>query len=205
MIPLLVMGAVSIGSQLLSGMSQKKTAKAQEQAANAMARERNLAILKETARNIGEVNRQRTVLNMQTNQALFHIGGASGASKSDLSVLDGVTDSIGSTSRVLLSDVERQEAEAKATTLYNLETEQLNLNSSLESMINSSISQYSGMQTGAAAVVQRNMMAGIGSSIMQMGASAYTQGLIGGKSPAQANTISPVGTQGLQLAMASKR
>ena len=205
MIPLLVMGAISIGSQLLSGMSQKKTAKAQEQAANAMARERNLAILKETARNIGEVNRQRTVLNMQTNQALFHIGGASGASKSDLSVLDGVTDSIGSTSRVLLSDIERQEAEAKATTLYNLETEQLNLNSSLESMINSSISQYSGMQTGAAAAVQRNMMAGIGSSIMQMGASAYTQGLIGGKSSVQANTISPVGTQGLQLAMASKR
>lgn len=205
MIPLLVMGAISIGSQLLSGMSQKKTAKAQEQAANAMARERNLAILKETARNIGEVNRQRTVLNMQTNQALFHIGAASSASKSDLSVLDGVTDSIGSTSRVLLSDIERQEAEAKATTLYNLETEQLNLNSSLESMINSSISQYSGMQTGAAAVVQRNMMAGIGSSIMQMGASAYTQGLIGGKSPAQVNTISTVGTQGLQLAMASKR
>lgn len=205
MIPLLVMGAISIGSQLLSGMSQKKTAKAQEQAANAMARERNLAILKETARNIGEVNRQRTVLNMQTNQALFHIGGASGASKSDLSVLDGVTDSIGSTSRVLLSDIERQEAEAKATTWYNLETEQLNLNSSLESMINSSISQYSSMQTGAAAAVQRNMMAGIGSSIMQMGASAYTQGLIGGKSSVQANTISPVGTQGLQLAMASKR
>ena len=70
---LLVAGAISIGSQLLSGMSQKKTAKVQEQAANAMARERNLAILKETARNIGEVNRQRTVLNMQTNQALFHI------------------------------------------------------------------------------------------------------------------------------------
>lgn len=205
MIPLLVMGAISIGSQLLSGMSQKKTAKAQEQAANAMARERNLAILKETARNIGEVNRQRTVLNMQTNQALFHIGAASSANKSDLSVLDGVTDSIGSTSRVLLSDIERQEAEAKATTLYNLETEQLNLNSSLESMINSSISQYSGMQTGAAAAVQRNMMAGIGSSIIQMGASAYTQGLIGGKSPTQANTISSVGTQGLQLAMASKR
>lgn len=205
MIPLLVMGAISIGSQLLSGMSQKKTAQAQEQAANAMARERNLAILKETARNIGEVNRQRTVLNMQTNQALFHIGAASSANKSDLSVLDGTTDSIGSTSRVLLSDIERQEAEAKATTLYNLETEQLNLNSSLESMINSSISQYSGMQTGAAAVVQRNMMAGIGSSIMQMGASAYTQGLIGGKSPTQANTIPPVGTQGLQLAMASKR
>lgn len=202
---LLVAGAISIGSQLLSGMSQKKTAKAQEQAANAMARERNLAILKETARNIGEVNRQRTVLNMQTNQALFHIGAASSANKSDLSVLDGVTDSIGSTSRVLLSDVERQEAEAKATTLYNLETEQLNLNSSLESMINSSISQYSSMQIGAAAAVQRNMMAGIGSSIMQMGASAYTQGLIGGKSSAQANTISPVGTQGLQLAMASKR
>ena len=205
MIPLLVMGAVSIGSQLLSGMSQKKTAKAQEQAANAMARERNLAILKETARNIGEVNRQRTVLNMQTNQALFHTGQSADTARSDLSVLQGVTNSIGSTSQVLLSDVERQESEAKAVTIQNLETEQFNLNSSLESMINSSISQYSSMQTGAAAAVQRNMMAGIGSSIMQMGASAYTQGLIGGKSPAQANTISPVGTQGLQLAMASKR
>ena len=202
---LLVAGAIAIGSQLLSGMSQKKTAKAQEQAANAMARERNLAILKETTRNIGEVNRQRTVLNMQTNQALFHTGQSADTARSDLSVLQGVTNSIGSTSQVLLSDVERQESEAKAVTIQNLETEQFNLNASLESMINSSISQYSGMQTGAAAAVQRNMMAGIGSSVIQMGASAYTQGLIGGKSPTQANTISPVGTQGLQLAMASKR
>lgn len=204
MIPLLVMGAISIGSQLLSGMSQKKVAKEQERAANEMARERNVAILKETARNIGEINRQRTVLNMQTNQALFHTGATASSSMSDLSVFSGVTDSIGSTSKVLLSDIERQEAEVKATVLYNLETEQFNLNSSLESLVNSSISQYSGMSTGAGAAVQSKMMAGIGSTVLQMGASAYTQGLFSGGARAPSN-IAPVGAQGLQLAMASKR
>lgn len=204
MIPLLVMGAISIGSQLLSGTSQKKTAKAQEQAANEMARERNAAILKETARNIGEINRQRTVLNMQTNQALFHTGATASSAMSDLSVFTGVTDSIGNTSKVLLSDIERQEAEVKATVLHNLETEQFNLNSNLESLVNSSISQYSGMSTGAGAVVQSQMMAGIGSTVLQMGASAYTQGLFSSGTKAPSN-IAPVGTQGLQLAMASKR
>ena len=161
MIPLLVMGAVSIGSQLLGGLSEKKAAKEQERIYNEMARERNAAVLKETARNIGEINRQRTVLNMQTNQALFHTGMSASSNRSDLSVYQGVTDSIGSTSQVLLSDVERQEAEAKATILQNLETEQFNLNASLESLVNSSISQYSNLNTGAAAAVNRNMMAGI--------------------------------------------
>lgn len=202
MIPLLIMGAVSIGSQLLGGLSEKKAAKEQERIYNEMARERNAAVLKETARNIGEINRQRTVLNMQTNQALFHTGMSASSNRSDLSVYQGVTDSIGSTSQVLLSDVERQEAEAKATILQNLETEQFNLNVSLESLVNSSISQYTNLNTGAAAAVQRKITAGVGSSIMQLGATAYTQGLFSSKGSAP--SISPVGTQGLQLAMASK-
>ena len=203
MIPLLVMGAITIGSQLLSGMSQKKTAKAQEQAANAMARERNLAILKETARNIGEVNRQRTVLNMQTNQALFHTGQSADTARSDLSVLQGVTDSIGSTSQVLLSDVERQESEAKAVTIQNLETEQFNLNASLDTMINSGISQYTGMKYGASSQANREIVGGLLGTALDVGATAYTQGLF--KSKPDTKTISSVGTQGLQLAMASKR
>lgn len=202
MIPLLVMGAVSIGSQLLGGLSEKKAAKEQERIYNEMARERNAAVLKETARNIGEINRQRTVLNMQTNQALFHTGMSASSNRSDLSVYQGVTDSIGSTSQVLLSDVERQEAEAKATILQNLETEQFNLNASLESLVNSSISQYSSLNTGAAAAINRKIMAGIGSSVMQLGATAYTQGLFSSKKSSPG--VSPVGTQGLQLAMASK-
>lgn len=202
MIPLLVMGAVSIGSQLLSGQSEKKAAKEQERIYNEIARERNAAVLKETARNIGEINRQRTVLNMQTNQALFHTGMSASSNRSDLSVYQGITDSIGNTSKVLLSDVERQEAEAKATILQNLETEQFNLNANLESLVNSSISQYSNLNTGAAAAVNRKMMAGIGSSVMQLGATAYTQGLFSSK--ASSPGISPVGTQGLQLAMASR-
>lgn len=43
---------------------------------------------------------------------------------------------------------ERQESEAKAVTIQNLETEQFNLNASLDTMINSGISQYTGMKYG---------------------------------------------------------
>ena len=143
--PLFIMGGIQLGAGLLGGLANKKAAKQAQEDYNRMARERNKAVLAETARNIGELNRQRTVLNMQTNQALFHTGQSADTARSDLSVLQGVTDSIGSTSQVLLSDVERQESEAKAVTLQNLETEQFNLNASLDTMINSGISQYTGM------------------------------------------------------------
>lgn len=201
--PLFIMGGIQMGADLLGGLAKKKAMKQAEREYNQMARERNKAVLAETARNIGELNRQRTVLNMQTNQALFHTGQSADATRSDLSVLQGVTDSIGSTSRVLLSDVERQESEAKAVTIQNLETEQFNLNASLDTMINSGISQYTGMKYGASSQANREIMGKLLGTSIDVGATAYTQGLFSSKP--ETKQVSSVGTQGLQLAMASKR
>ena len=201
--PLFIMGGIQMGAGLLGGLANKKAAKQAQEDYNRMARERNKAVLAETARNIGELNRQRTVLNMQTNQALFHTGQSADTARSDLSVLQGVTDSIGSTSQVLLSDVERQEAEAKAVIVQNLETEQFNLNASLDTMINSGISQYSDIKYGASSQANREIVGGLLGTALDVGATAYTQDLF--KSKPDTKAISSVGTQGLQLAMASKR
>ena len=201
--PLFIMGGIQMGAGLLGGLANKKAAKQAQEDYNRMARERNKAVLAETARNIGELNRQRTVLNMQTNQALFHTGQSADATRSDLSVLQGVTDSIGSTSQVLLSDVERQESEAKAVTMQNLETEQFNLNASLGTMINSGISQYSDIKYGASSQANREIAGSLYGTALDVGATAYTQDLF--KSKPDTKAISSVGTQGLQLAMASKR
>ena len=201
--PLFIMGGIQMGAGLLGGLANKKAAKQAQEDYNRMARERNKAVLAETARNIGELNRQRTVLNMQTNQALFHTGQSADTARSDLSVLQGVTDSIGSTSQVLLSDVERQESEAKAVTIQNLETEQFNLNASLDTMINSGISQYSDIKYGASSQANREIMGKLLGTSIDVGATAYTQGLFSSKPDTK--PVSSVGTQGLQLAMASKR
>lgn len=201
--PLFIMGGIQAGAGLLGGLANKKAAKQAQEDYNRMARERNKAVLAETARNIGELNRQRTVLNMQTNQALFHTGQSADTARSDLSVLQGVTDSIGSTSQVLLSDVERQEAEAKAVVVQNLETEQFNLNASLDTLVNSSISQYSGIKYGASSQANREIMGNLLGTSIDVGATAYTQGLFSSKPDTK--PVSSVGTQGLQLAMASKR
>ena len=201
--PLFIMGGIQMGAGLLGGLANKEAAKQAQEDYNRMARERNKAVLEETARNIGEINRQRTVLNMQTNQALFHTGQSADTARSDLSVLQGVTDSIGSTSQVLLSDVERQESEAKAVIIQNLETEQFNLNASLDTLVNSSISQYSDIKYGASSQANREIAGGLLSTALDVGATAYTQDLF--KSKPDTKAISSVGTQGLQLAMASKR
>ena len=201
--PLFIMGGIQMGAGLLGGLANKEAAKQAQEDYNRMARERNKAVLAETARNIGEINRQRTVLNMQTNQALFHTGQSADTARSDLSVLQGVTDSIGSTSQVLLSDVERQESEAKAVTIQNLETEQLNLNASLDTLVNSSISQYTDIKYGASSQANREIAGSLYGTALDVGATAYTQGLF--KSKPDTKAISPVSTQGLQLAMASKR
>ena len=201
--PLFIMGGIQMGAGLLGGLANKEAAKQAQEDYNRMARERNKAVLAETARNIGEINRQRTVLNMQTNQALFHTGQSADTARSDLSVLQGVTDSIGSTSQVLLSDVERQESEAKAVIIQNLETEQFNLNASLDTLVNSSISQYSDIKYGASSQANREIAGSLYGTALDVGATAYTQDLF--KSKPDTKAISSVGTQGLQLAMASKR
>lgn len=178
--PMLVPLLVSVGSTVLSGMSQSKTAQIQEDAKNEFARFRNKQIMTETARQVGELNRQRTVVSMQVNQALASTGAQAEAAQSDMNVAFAMSDSIGSTSQVLLSDVDRQESEAKAVTLQNYETEQFNMNSQLTSLINTGISNYAGITTGSAALVDMQTKANVINQVGNSFASAYSQGLFSG-------------------------
>ena len=178
--PMLVPLLVSVGSTVLSGMSQSKTAQIQEDAKNEFARFRNKQIMTETARQVGELNRQRTVVSMQVNQALASTGAQAEAAQSDMNVAFAMSDSIGSTSQALLSDVDRQESEAKAVTLQNYETEQFNMNSKLTSLINTGISNYAGITTGSAALVDMQTKANVINQVGNSFASAYSQGLFSG-------------------------
>ena len=180
--PMLVPLMMQVGSTVLSGMSQRNTAQIQEDAANEFARFRNKQIMTETARQVGELNRQRTVVGMQVNQALTSTGAQAEAAQSDMNVAFAISDSIGSTSQALLSDVDRQESEAKAVTLQNYETEQFNMNSQLTSLINTGISNYAGLTTGSAALVDTRTRANVINQVGNSFASAYSQGLFGGAS-----------------------
>lgn len=172
--------AIQVGASVLGGLSQRRTAQIQEDAANEFARFRNKQLMTETARQVGELNRQRTVVSMQVNQALTSTGAQAEATQSDMNVAFAISDSIGSTSQVLLSDVDRQESEAKAVTLQNYETEQFNMNSQLTSLINTGISNYAGLTTGSAALVDTQTMANVIGQVGNSFASAYSQGLFGG-------------------------
>lgn len=178
--PMLVPLMMQVGSTVLSGMSQSNTAQIQEDAKNEFARFRNKQIMTETARQVGELNRQRTVVSMQVNQALASTGAQAEAAQSDMNVAFAMSDSIGSTSQVLLSDVDRQESEAKAVTLQNYETEQFNMNSQLTSLINTGISNYAGITTGSAVLVDTQTKANVINQVGNSFASAYSQGLFGG-------------------------
>ena len=189
MSPLLIMGGIQAGTTLLSGLFQADTAAQQQKEANKLAQERNKANLRETARQIGEINRQRTVMGMQVNQALQHVGAASAANESDLNVAFAVADSIGSTSQVLLSDVDRQASEAAAVTKQNYETEQFNLNSQIDSLVNAGISQYTAMTYGARESVLAQTGANVLSSAIGTGVSAYTVGLFGSSASGSTRNI----------------
>ena len=190
--PMLVPLMMQVGSTVLSGMSQSKTAQIQEDAKNEFARFRNKQIMTETARQVGELNRQRTVVSMQVNQALASTGAQAEAAQSDMNVAFAMSDSIGNTSQVLLSDVDRQESEAKAVTLQNYETEQFNMNSQLTSLINTGISNYAGITTGSAALVDTQTRANVINQVGNSFASAYSQGLFSGAGkPASTAAYSP--------------
>ena len=170
---------IAVGSAILGGRAQSKAAAIQEAAKNEFERYRNKQILTETARQVGELNRQRTVVDMQVNQALASTGAQAEAAQSDMNMAFAMSDSIGSTSQVLLSDVDRQESEAKAVTLQNYETEQFNMNSKLTSLINTGISNYAGLTTGSAALVNIQTEANVINAVGNSFASAYSQGLFG--------------------------
>lgn len=116
-----------------------------------MAVKYNDALIAESARQIAETNRQRTITNIQTSQALAHYQkqalGASGANAAAIAQ----SDARGTASIMLESEVLRQQTEAKAMEVLNLETTHENYNAALTGMINSTKGQFQDLGFVAAA------------------------------------------------------
>ena len=173
MIPLLISAAITV----VQGLSQKNAANSAQGAANEVSKQHNKAVLAETARGIGEINRQRTLSKMQTNQALLHDNMEAVGAISQVSTQEAALDSIGASSTAAMSDIQRQQSEVTATTKLNFEINQDNLDTQLQSLVNSGISQYAALGSGAGAAVQ-SQMAG---NLLNMGAnyamSSYSKGV----------------------------
>lgn len=151
-----------------------------------MAVKYNDALIAESARQIAETNRQRTITNIQTAQALAHYQrqaqGMSGANAAAIAQ----SDARGTASVMLESEVLRQEAEAKALEVFNLETQHENYNAAINTMVNSAKGQFQDLGFAAAAWDQTafNEMSGFIESGIKA-ASAAGAGSTGGFQPKQ--------------------
>lgn len=176
MIPLLIAAAVTV----VQGLSQKNSAKSAQGAANEVSKQHNKAVLSETARGIGEINRQRTLSKMQTNQALLHDNAEAAGAVSDVSTQEAALDSIGASSTAAMLDIKRQQSEVTATSMLNFEINQDNLDTQLQSLVNSGISQYAALGSGAGAAVQSQMAGQLVSLGANYAMSSYSKGVFGG-------------------------
>ena len=161
----------------VQGLSQKNAANSAQSAANEVSKQHNKAVLAETARGIGEINRQRTLSKMQTNQALLHENAEAVGAIANVDAQEAALDSIGASSTAAMLDIQRQQSEVTATTMLNFEINQDNLDTQLQSLVNSGISQYAALSSGAGAAVQ-SQMAG---QLVNLGAnyamSSYSKGV----------------------------
>ena len=102
----------------------------------------NEMLLQEQARGISEINRQRTITNIQTAQAMVHYAKqASGMSGANAAAI-AQSDARGTASVMLEAEVLRQESEAKALSVLNLETQHDNYNVTVDTLSNQTKQQF---------------------------------------------------------------
>ena len=142
-------GMVAGGGLSLNYITSRKNRKqvaAQLEAQKKAVEAKNKAVLLETSRQIGEMNRQRSIASLQTTEALAHYKRQAGSQTGSMRAAIATADNIGTASLYMQADIERQRAEAEAMSEFNLETTQENINSQAQSMINNSLSSYTGFE-----------------------------------------------------------
>lgn len=117
---------------------REELAKAQLEAAQ----KRNDAVLAETARGIGELNRTRTAAFIKTNQALFHYRRQGATETAELSNQYAALDVIGVSQLAAKSEIARTQDEAINQTMLNMEIEQENINTQVDTLTNSAKNQF---------------------------------------------------------------
>lgn len=128
---------------LLGGSAEADARYEAAQAQLKASQKRNEALLAESARGIGEINRQRTTAFIKTNQALLHYRRQASSESSSLSNQYAAADVIGKSALIAKTAIDQELDQAVSQTMFNVEVQQENLNVAVDNLTNSTLMQYS--------------------------------------------------------------
>lgn len=110
-----------------------------------MAKTANSATLTQMGRNISQINRQRTILSMQTQSALMYAQAQGRAQNASNAALYAAADQVGNQALYLQSAVKNMVDEQQYQSMFNLQTQQLNLNVQVQDLANTVQDRFVGV------------------------------------------------------------
>ena len=110
-----------------------------------MAKTANSATLTQMGRNISEINRQRTILSMQTQSALMYAQAQGRAQNASNAALYAAADQVGNQALYVESAVRNMVDEQQYQSMFNLQTQQLNLNVQVQDLANTVQDRFVGV------------------------------------------------------------
>lgn len=110
-----------------------------------MAKTANSATLTQMGRNISQINRQRTILSMQTQSALMYAQAQGRAQNASNAALYAAADQVGNQALYLQSAVRNMVDEQQYQSMFNLQTQQLNLNVQVQDLANTVQDRFVGV------------------------------------------------------------
>lgn len=143
--PWVAAGAAALG--FLSGNAEQKARNEALKQQFELAKKQNELIIQETARGISEINRQRTLMFMETNRSLRHVQRQAGDATADVLNQYAAADVVGASALVAQSEMERQLSESEAMLRLNNEINNENLNNQVINLTNSGQSQLRDMSS----------------------------------------------------------
>lgn len=142
----MLIGAAAGGTVgTLGSYFHNKQAYKQAQQQLRMADTLNSSTLVQTARNLNEINRQRTILSLQTQTALLYAQAQGKAQNASLANVYAAADQVGNQQIYQQSAVQNVIDQQKYQSMFNLQTQQLNLNVQVQNLINASKDRFYGV------------------------------------------------------------
>lgn len=135
-----------------------------------MAKTANSATLTQMGRNISQINRQRTILSMQTQSALMYAQAQGRAQNASNAALYAAADQVGNQALYVESAVRNKVDEQQYQSMFNLQTQQLNLNVQVQDLANTVKDRFVGVnvQGGGFSVSQAlTDLVDMGAKVMQ--------------------------------------
>lgn len=143
--PWVAAGAAAVG--FLAGRSAQKAQNNMLRQQLEQTKKQNELIIAETARGVSEINRQRTLMFLETNRALQHVQRQSGDASANLLNQYAAVDQVGANVLVAQAETERQLSEDTAMLRLNNEINNENLNSQIINLTQGGQSQLRDLHT----------------------------------------------------------